>query len=101
MPQSDRSYSISDDVLTAYLKGEAVLLDMESRKYFRLNDTAAEIWKQLERGADHDTLVEHLCGKFRVEREVARSGAMRVLTDLAQRKLIRRAEDAGGTQATK
>jgi hypothetical protein len=32
---------------------------------------------------------------------VARSGAMRVLTDLAQRKLIRRAEDAGGTQATK
>jgi 2-oxo-4-hydroxy-4-carboxy--5-ureidoimidazoline (OHCU) decarboxylase len=101
MTQADRSYSVRDDVLTAYLKGEAVLLDMESRKYFRLNDTAAEIWKQLERGANHESLVEQLCTKFQVDREEARSGVMRVLADLAQKKLILRAEGADDTQPTK
>lgn len=99
MTRSDKSYSVRDDVLTAHLKGEAVLLDMESRKYFRLNETAADIWKQLERGADDEALVEHLCKTFQVEREVARSGVTRVLADLLQRKLIRRAEDADRTQA--
>jgi hypothetical protein len=98
MTQADRSYSIRDDVLTAYLKGEAVLLDMESRKYFRLNDTAAEIWRQLKRGANHESLVAQLCTKFQVEREVARSGVLRVLADLAQKKLILRAVSADCTQ---
>jgi hypothetical protein len=101
MTPADRSYSVRDDVLTAYLKGDAVLLDMESRKYFRLNATAAEIWKQVGRGASHESLVEQLCTTFQVEREEARSGVTRVLADLTQRKLILRVEDADGTQATK
>ena len=39
------NYTASADVLAAHLPGEAVLLDMETKNYFRLNETAAWIWR--------------------------------------------------------
>lgn len=41
-------YTPSPDVLTANLQGESVLLDMHSKDYYRLNETAACVWRRLE-----------------------------------------------------
>jgi hypothetical protein len=42
----------SDDVVTAYLDGEAVLLDRATKRYYRLTETANQIWQALEQGLD-------------------------------------------------
>jgi hypothetical protein len=95
--RTDGTYQIPDDVLTAHLQGEAVLLDMASRRYFQLNETAAAVWKQLERGADRAALLEHVCGAFDVVPEAAGPELDRILAELAAMNLIRPASgpDAG------
>jgi hypothetical protein len=81
-------YSASPDVLAAHLEGEAVLLHMESKDYFRLNDTAAWIWKGLERGLDHDALVASLLERYEVTPDDAAAELDALLADLSQRGLI-------------
>ena len=39
----------SPDVLVAHLAGEAVLLNLADKSYYRLNETAAAIWASLKR----------------------------------------------------
>ena len=65
------AFSVSDQVLTAHLDGEAVLLHLETKQYYRLNSSAARIWSGLERGLDPDALVEDLCDNFDVTPETA------------------------------
>ena len=81
-------YSVPDDVLTAHLEGEAVLLNMETKDYFRLNSTAAVVWKGLERGMDREALVRELVAGFEVEPGAAAAELDRLLGELSQRRLI-------------
>ena len=81
-------YTVPDDVLTAHLEGEAVLLNMETKDYFRLNSTAAVVWKGLERGMDREALVRELVAGFEVEPTAAAAELDRLLGELSQRRLI-------------
>lgn len=81
-------YTVPDEVLAAHLEGEAVLLHMDTKDYFRLNATAACVWKGLERGLDREALVDELCAGFEVEREQAAAELNRLLGELEQRRLI-------------
>jgi hypothetical protein len=83
------THAIPTDVLTAHLEGEAVLLDMVTRKYFQLNGTAAKIWKYLERGTDRRDLVTRLCSEYDVEPGVAETELGRILDELTDRGLLR------------
>lgn len=82
------SYSIPDTVLAAHLEGEAVLLDMESKQYFRLNGTGALIWKALEQGATTAAIVSDLCDAFEVGPEEAAAEVERLLAELAGAGLV-------------
>lgn len=86
--EKSTGYSIPDTVLAAHLEGEAVLLDMESKQYFRLNGTGALIWKALERGAPRAAIVDELTETFEVTREEAASEVERLLGELAEAGLI-------------
>jgi Coenzyme PQQ synthesis protein D (PqqD) len=83
-----RQYAVPADVLAAHLEGEAVLLHMDTKDYFRLNATAACVWKGLERGMDRQALVDELCANFEVEPHEAREELDRLLAELEQRRLI-------------
>jgi len=83
-----RQYTVPGDVLAAHLEGEAVLLNMDTKDYFRLNATAACVWKGLERGMDHQALVTELCASFEVEPHEAAAELDRLLGELEQRRLI-------------
>jgi hypothetical protein len=85
---TEKKYSVPGDVLAAHLEGEAVLLHMDTKDYFRLNATAACVWKGLERGLDHDALVNELCANFEVEPPAAAAELDRLLAELEQRRLI-------------
>jgi hypothetical protein len=86
-------YTASPEVLAAHLEGEAVLLHMESKDYFRLNDTAAWVWRGLERGLDRDALIASLLERYEVSAEEAAAQLDGLLADLSQRGLITAAAD--------
>ena len=84
-------YRVPEDVLAAHLEGEAVLLHMDTKNYYRLNATAAHVFRGLERGLDREAVVDGLCGEFEVDRDTAAAEVDRLLADLTTRGLL--AED--------
>ena len=87
MPQEN--YAASSDVLAAHLPGEAVLLDMETKNYFRLNETAAWIWRELERGQGRSAILASLLARYDVGEADADAELSRILDELAQRGLVK------------
>jgi hypothetical protein len=81
-------YTASPEVLAAHLEGEAVLLHMDTKDYFRLNDTAAWVWKGLERGLDREGLLASLLERYEVGRAEAEAQLDQLLAELTQRGLI-------------
>lgn len=96
MTDDARALRVPDDVLAAHLEGEAVLLHMDTKNYYRLNATAAAVYRGLERGLGRDALVDELCTHFEVERPVAAAEVDRLLEELAERGLV---APAGGDAA--
>lgn len=88
-------YQVPDDVLAAHLEGEAVLLNMDTKNYYRLNATAAVVFKGLERGLSRDAIVDSLLAQFDVERPEAEEAVDALLADLASRGLVSPGEGAG------
>jgi hypothetical protein len=81
-------YAVPDEVLTAHLEGEAVLLHMDTKNYFRLNATAALLWKGMERGLERGQLLDSLLAEFEVDRPTAAAELDRLLGELAERGLV-------------
>lgn len=79
---------IPKEVMTAHLAGEAVLLHTGTKAYFKLNDTAAELWKGIEAGEDVEGVVRRLTAAFDVDAATARTEVMRVISELEVRGLL-------------
>ena len=82
------THRIPKEVVTAHLSGEAVLLHLTTKAYFKLNDTAAELWRGLEAGEDEPAIVARLTGTFEVAPEVARAEVRRIMGELVDRGLL-------------
>jgi len=85
---NEKAFTIPDTVLAAHLEDEAVLLHMDSKQYFRLNGTAAFIWKALERGLPHAQIVEDLTATYDVGEAEAAAELDRLLGELAGAGLL-------------
>jgi hypothetical protein len=82
------TYVIPSQVLVAHLEGEAVLLHMDTKRYYRLNDTAARIWKGLERREGLPAIVASLCTQFAVDSLTAEGEVDAMIRDLLERGLL-------------
>ena len=91
---SDAEMSPSPDVLSAHLEGEAVLLDMDSKRYFRLNETASVIWRALEEGHDRAHIRETLKQQYDVGDAELDAAIASTMETFAQHKLAVKREDA-------
>jgi hypothetical protein len=78
----------SSNVLVAHLEGEAVLLDLTTKRYFRLNATSATIWRAVEEGKSRDEIVLALLESFEVDESIAAPAVDETLSDLEQRGLL-------------
>jgi hypothetical protein len=78
----------SADVLTAHLAGEAVLLNLADKSYYRLNETAAFVWSEIEKGSDREVILARILETYDVEEEAAAKEVDAVLSDLISRKLV-------------
>jgi len=81
-------YRIPKDVFAAQLAGEAVILHLDTKRYYRLNATGAEIWRGLEQGESRDEIVHRLAREFTVDLETAGAEVDRLIADLRGARLL-------------
>lgn len=80
--------AVSPDVLVSHLAGEAVLLNLKDKRYYRLNETAAYIWKGLERGDASEAIAAGLVADFDVGAVDARTAVDRQIGEFEQRGFL-------------
>ena len=81
--------NIPSEVLAAHLGSEAVLLDLNARRYYRLNATAASVFRALESGEGRDGAIRRLLAEFEVDDAEATRAVDGLLGDLEARGLVR------------
>ena len=80
--------NISPEVLAAHLGDEAVLLDLDAKRYYRLNESAAVVFRALEEGEGRDGAIRRLIAAFEVSASDAASAVDVLLADLSSRRLV-------------
>lgn len=79
---------VSEDVLAAHLAGEAVLLNLADKSYYRLNETAAFVWSEIEKGSDRKQILARILETYDIAPDDAAKEVDAVLNDLVARKLV-------------
>ena len=81
-------YRAIAEALVATLSDGAVLLNLQTKRYFSLNETGTRIWEMVQQTADEDTIVTILLGEYDVDESMARSEVRRILDELIDAQLI-------------
>ena len=86
--EPERSLVIPDDVVFEVLGDEAVLLNLRTGVYFRLNGTGTRIWQVIEERGRADAAAEVVAREYEVDPEVARRDVAVLVDALAERQLL-------------
>ena len=86
---------ISKEVLSQEIKGETVLLDLASERYFGLDAVGTRLWQLLNERYSRDQLITVMLEEFEVEREQLEADIDALLEELISAGLIseERSED--------
>jgi len=76
-------------VSTAFDGGEGVLVDLNTKKYFQLNETAMLVWRGLEKGKALEEIVGEMTAEYDVTAEHAAESVRRLVGNLQSYKLVR------------
>ena len=66
-------------VATIFDDGDGVLVDLETKRYYQLNETAMIVWDGVENGSTVAQIAGEFTSKFDVEQEHAVSSVERIL----------------------
>jgi hypothetical protein len=66
-------------VATVFDDGDGVLVDLETKRYYQLNETAMIVWDGLENGNTVEQIADQFTSKFDVEQDHAFSSVERIL----------------------
>ena len=80
-------------VFTEFDDSEAVLVDLNSKRYYTLNETAMIIWRGLERKRTRDEIIGDITDAYDVTPEHAAASLDKLVASLQARKLIPSAGD--------
>jgi len=87
-------YHAVDDVVSAELDGEVVLLNVVSGVYYGLNDIGTQIWQRLAAGATCSELADEFIEVYDVEPDRLRSDIEALMGRLLAAGLVRADERA-------
>ncbi len=79
-----------DVVFTDFEGGEGILVDLNTRQYYRLNETGALIWRSLENGRSVDDIASEMQRHYEVTPEHARTSINKLLQTLESNRLVKR-----------
>ena len=85
---SVRDVRLRSGVISRDLKGEEIVLDLESGEYFSLDEVGSRIWSGLCRGLSEDEIVAEVVREWEVESAVARHDVDRLVDELVARGLL-------------
>ena len=75
-------------VATDFDGGEGVLVDLNSKRYYQLNETAMLVWRCLERGLSAAEIVGEMTRSYNVAPEHAQLSLSKLLHSLHTHKLV-------------
>jgi coenzyme PQQ synthesis protein D (PqqD) len=75
-------------VVTDFDGGEGILVDLNTKKYFQLNETAMVVWKGLEQGKTVGEIAGDMTEKYEVALENATRSVERILNNFQSYKLL-------------
>lgn len=76
-------------VSTEFDGGEGVLVDLNSKRYYQLNETAMFVWRCLEKGRALPEIIREVTDTYDVSQEHAAASVEKLLQDLRAHKLLR------------
>jgi len=75
-------------VVTDFDGGEGILVDLNTKRYYQLNETAMIVWKGLEQGKTLNELVADVTASYEVEPDRATTSVQRLLDSFQTYKLV-------------
>lgn len=75
-------------VATDFEGGEGVLVDLNTKKYYQLNETAMLVWRGLEQGRGLEEIVAEMTDDYDVTPEHARASVEKILNNFQSLKLV-------------
>ena len=81
-------YKAIAEALVATLSDGAVLLNLQTKRYYSLNETGTRIWEMVQQTADEGDIVATLLREYEVEEPMARAEVRRILDELIEAQLI-------------
>ena len=79
-----------DVIFTDFDGQEGILVDLNTKQYYRLNETGAVVWRGLEKGNAVEEIVSELKSTYEVSDEHARASIEKLLSNLETNKLVKR-----------
>jgi len=75
-------------VVTDFDGGEGILVDLNTKKYYQLNETAMVVWKGLEKGKRLSEIVADITSSYEVGPEQAALSVQRIVDNFQSYKLV-------------
>ena len=75
-------------VATEFDGGEGVLVNLNSKQYYQLNETAMFVWRCLEEGHSLSEIINKMTAAYDVTPEQAAESVDKVLSDFQSRGLV-------------
>jgi len=75
-------------VATDFDGGEGILVDLNTKKYYQLNETAMVVWKGLERGKTMSEIVADITSNYEVPTDKATLSVQRIVDNFQTYKLL-------------
>ena len=88
------------DVVYTDLVDGAVLLHLETRTYYSLNEVGAAIWRLLDSAESREDLAQRLTAEYEVEKGQAESSVSEFIQELERDQLVLPDQEGPETQAT-
>jgi hypothetical protein len=81
--------SIADDQVSSELAGEAVILNLETGKYYGLNSVGARIWNLLQEEKSLGEIRDTILAEYDVEAEQCEQDILELLQKLSDHDLLK------------
>jgi Coenzyme PQQ synthesis protein D (PqqD) len=75
-------------VATDFDRGEGILVDLNTKKYYQLNETAMVVWKGLEQGKTTHEIAADITSDYEVALDQATVSVQRIVDNFQSYKLV-------------
>jgi hypothetical protein len=89
---ASRVVPLKDIVYTDFQGTGGILVDLNTKQYYQLNETGSLIWRGLEKGSSIEDIVSEMLTVYEVSTEHAQASVEKLLHNLESRKLVKRSQ---------